>query len=188
MIYILIGPPGSGKSTQSQKIADQPGWDRLVASAILRANADAEKQAQLDAGQMMPDEYTIGLVLKTIATKLTSDPDQKLILDGYPRSVEQIKALSEAQPENLGLLFWLDFATVEAVIDRLQKRGRADDHIAGIKKRLQIYKTNIGPIIETTLQAGIPVVRLCASQTKDQVADQIDCFIKASLKRRGRSV
>ena len=97
MNIIFLGPPGAGKGTQAQIVCQRLGIPQVSTGDMLRAAIAAgtemgrKAKEYMDQGQLVPDEVVIGIVKDRLA-----DPDcQKgYILDGFPRTVEQAKALS----------------------------------------------------------------------------------------------
>lgn len=104
MNLILFGPPGAGKGTQSQFLIERMGMKQLSTGDLFRAaikNQTAlgkEAKGYLDAGKLVPDSVTIGLVRE----ELSRLNGQSFILDGFPRNVPQAEAL-EVLLKELGL-------------------------------------------------------------------------------------
>mgnify|MGYP001246875149 CR=1 FL=1 len=104
MNIIFLGPPGAGKGTQAQFICAKLGIPQISTGDMLRS-AIAEgtptglkAKAFMDAGQLVPDEVVIALVKERIAKP---DAVHGYILDGFPRTVEQAKALKPSLPSML---------------------------------------------------------------------------------------
>ena len=101
---ILLGPPGSGKGTQGERLQDDLELPYYAMGDILRAavkdgtNLGAEAKAYMDRGDFVPDEVVVGVIAERVAKAEASDG---FILDGFPRTVGQAEAL-EAQMEELG--------------------------------------------------------------------------------------
>ena len=99
MKIIMLGAPGAGKGTQAQRIAEKYGIPHISTGDIFRANikngTELGKKAKafMDQGLLVPDELTVDLVMDRI-----SQPDCKegYILDGFPRTIPQAEALTEA--------------------------------------------------------------------------------------------
>jgi len=127
MIVILLGPPGSGKGTQAKRIQQTHGLVQLSTGDMLRAETDSDTEfgrhvkAIMDSGQLVPDEIMIEMIDRRI-----TQPDCRkgFILDGFPRTVPQAKAL-DAMLARRGLkldqviLLAVDEA---ALVDRLSGR------------------------------------------------------------------
>ena len=98
MNLILMGAPGAGKGTQSEKISEKWGIPAIATGDILRAAIKAETElgktakSYIDAGKLVPDETVIGIIKDRLAE---SDCEGGFILDGFPRTVPQAAALDE---------------------------------------------------------------------------------------------
>jgi adenylate kinase len=96
---ILVGPPGAGKGTQAEKLTEDFGLPYLATGNILRAAvADGTElgkkaKAYMDAGDLVPDDLIVDVLLEALAREDTSDG---FLLDGFPRKVSQADALAEA--------------------------------------------------------------------------------------------
>ena len=96
MNVILLGPPGSGKGTQAQKIGEQYHIPQISTGDILRAAVKeqtplgVEAQGYMDQGQLVPDEVVVGIVRERL---IASDCNGGFILDGFPRTLPQAEAL-----------------------------------------------------------------------------------------------
>jgi adenylate kinase len=96
---ILVGPPGAGKGTQAEKLTEDFGLPYFATGNILRAAvADGTElgrkaKAYMDAGDLVPDDVIIGVILEALASEEASDG---FLLDGFPRTVPQADALGEA--------------------------------------------------------------------------------------------
>ena len=101
LTVILLGPPGVGKGTQGALLGDSFGWERVVTGDLLRAarreGTELGKKAQvsMDEGDLVPDHLMVALVKERLE-RLPAD--RGVILDGFPRTVEQAEALAEALP------------------------------------------------------------------------------------------
>lgn len=137
MRILLIGPQGSGKSTQGKLLAEYLKIPYISTGDIFRAIA-AETSAEgirikqiLDSGQLVDDQTVINLIKERI-----SRPDclNGFILDGYPRTLAQAEKINL----NFNKVIYLKISQ-ELVLNRLLKRGRADDTEDLINKRLDLY-------------------------------------------------
>ena len=144
MKIIFLGPQGSGKSTQAKLISDQLKLPYLEAGQLLRdratQNDDLGKRIKsvLDAGHLVDDKITIGIIKDNIRSKGTKG----YLLDGFPRNEVQYNALDS----KVDLVFYVKVSDKEA-IRRLMLRGRSDDANEALKKRLEIYHKQTEPLI-----------------------------------------
>lgn len=153
MRVLLLGPPGAGKGTQAVKLAEKLGIPQISTGELFRRNIEegtklgVEAKRYLDAGDLVPSDLTNELVDDRL-----NNPDAAngFILDGYPRSVEQAKALHEML-ERLGtdIDAVLEFRVSEEVLlERLKGRGRADDTDDVILNRMKVYRDETAPLLE----------------------------------------
>jgi adenylate kinase len=150
---LLLGPPGAGKGTQAEKLSDKLGVPQISTGELFRRNIDRgtklglEAKRYLDAGDLVPSELTNQLVDDRL-----NDPDAAngFILDGYPRSVEQAKALREMlERRGTDIDAVLEFrVSQEELFQRLKGRGRADDTDEVIVNRMKIYRDETAPLLE----------------------------------------
>ncbi|RWA21968.1 adenylate kinase [Mycolicibacterium elephantis DSM 44368] len=150
---MLLGPPGAGKGTQAQKLSEKLGIPQISTGDLFRKNIGentplgVEAKRYLDAGDLVPSELTNKLVEDRISQPDAADG---FILDGYPRSVEQAKALDEMlKKRDTKLDAVLEFAvSEEELFKRLKARGRADDTEEIIHNRMQVYRDETQPLLE----------------------------------------
>jgi adenylate kinase len=150
---ILLGPPGAGKGTQAVRLAEKLGVPQISTGDLFRSNIAAgtelgrQAKQYLDAGDLVPSELTNALVADRIDD---ADAAQGFILDGYPRSVEQARALHdmlEARNKRLDAVLELRVSERE-LLKRLQERGRADDTAEVIHNRMNVYREETAPLLD----------------------------------------
>ncbi|MEG1608985.1 MAG: adenylate kinase [Clostridia bacterium] len=121
MNLIFLGAPGAGKGTQATRVCEKYNIPHISTGDILRANIKAgtplgvEAKSFIDKGLLVPDEVVIGLVQVRLAEK---DCQKGYVLDGFPRTIEQAKALSK-------------FATIEKAINIVVDENMVVERIAG---------------------------------------------------------
>jgi adenylate kinase len=150
---VLLGPPGAGKGTQAEKLEEKLGIPQISTGALFRHNIGEgtklglEAKRYLDAGDLVPSELTNQLVDDRLND---ADVAKGFILDGYPRSVEQAKALhTMLDRRGLNLDAVLEFRVSEdELFQRLKGRGRADDTDDVIRNRMKVYRDETAPLLE----------------------------------------
>jgi adenylate kinase len=109
MKIIMLGAPGAGKGTQARMLAEKYSIPHISTGDIFRANikngTELGKKAKafIDAGALVPDELTIDLVMDRISSE---DCAKGFILDGFPRTINQAKKLTEALSKGSGEIDW----------------------------------------------------------------------------------
>jgi len=159
---VLLGPPGAGKGTQAARLAARFGVPHIATGDIFRANVDRGTplgrmaKGYMDSGELVPDQIVIDIVCDRLA-----QPDCRagFVLDGFPRSVVQARALSR-RLDQLGTP--LDAAVSlevehEELFRRLAARARADDAEQTIRNRLRVFATSNGPLLGCYQQRGLLV-------------------------------
>jgi adenylate kinase len=149
---IFLGPPGAGKGTQAQVLANLLQIPHISTGDILRDNVarqtDLGQKAQsyMDQGELVPDQ----LILEMIQARLSQeDASSGWILDGFPRNVAQAVFLDELLTK-IGLSYDRVISLEvpdEVLVERLLKRLRKDDTEAVIRHRLAVYHEQTAPLI-----------------------------------------
>jgi adenylate kinase len=163
MRLILLGPPGAGKGTQSERLKEKYHISQLSTGDMLRAAVEAatpvglEAKAVMDKGGLVSDDTVVGIVADRIEA-----PDAKagFILDGFPRTVHQAEALAKMlRAKNMDLDAVIELKVDEAaLLDRIAKRVkdalacggtvRADDNPEAFKTRLDAYRAQTAPVAD----------------------------------------
>jgi adenylate kinase len=162
MRLILLGPPGSGKGTQAQRLIKRHGIVQLSTGEMLRAAAAAQTPVGLKAqeimasGSLVPDDIVIGIISDRLDQP---DAARGFILDGFPRTVPQAEALDELlRKKRLKLDAVIELRVnesallqrVESRVAEMRSRGeevRIDDTSEVLTKRLANYRAQTEPLI-----------------------------------------
>lgn len=148
--FVLFGPPGAGKGTQSQKLIDRYQLIHISTGDIFRAHISNQttlgKQVSelISNGHLVPDEITIAM----LEEEVDRNPGAKgFIFDGFPRTVAQAAALDkflEGKGESISAVIALDVDQVELtkrIAERQKLTNRADDQADKLQKRIDEYFT-----------------------------------------------
>ena len=174
---IMIGGPGSGKSTYSEIISKKLGIPHIYTGDMMRKLAqqdtpDGRKVKELlSKGEFAPTD----IVIKAVKERLQQDDAKSgYIFDGFPRSVEQAEKMKQ---QNIGYdhIFNLKVSE-EEVIRRLTVRGRADDKPEIIKNRLKVYHQKTKPLLDYYKDEIVNIT--AEGSTPEKIADQIIFEIK----------
>ncbi|WP_174776812.1 MULTISPECIES: adenylate kinase [Cryobacterium] len=189
---LLIGPPGAGKGTQAERLSEAFDVPAISTGDIFRFNVKNDTalglqvKAFMDAGAYVPDSLTNEIVSDRLQKP---DAVQGFLLDGYPRTQEQVLELDrllEADGTALDAVV-LIVADTEEVVARLLKRaaeqGRADDTADVIRHRLAVYEEQTAPLIDIYSSRGL-VVTVDGLGAVDEVTGRI----LEALAQRGVAV
>jgi adenylate kinase len=166
MKLLLIGPPGAGKGTQASKLSEVFGIPAISTGDIFRENVKnqtplgIEAKSYMDSGEYVPDELTNKLVRDRL-----QNPDcvNGFLLDGYPRTSDQVQELDSILTETNSKLDAVVQLTADTdeVVRRLAKRaidqGRSDDTEDVLRNRLHVYEEQTAPLITVYASRGLLV-------------------------------
>ena len=161
---VLLGPPGAGKGTQAARLSAELGIPAISTGDIFRSNV-AERtelgqraQRYMDAGEYVPDEITNAMVRDRLDQ---ADTSQGFLLDGYPRTLDQVAeldAMLAALDTRLDAVVELtadDDVVVERLLGRAAEQGRADDTDVVIRRRLEVYHEQTAPLADRYATRGL---------------------------------
>lgn len=170
MRLILLGPPGAGKGTQAARLTEKFKIPQLSTGDMLRAAVKAgtpvglQAKAVMDAGGLVSDEIVCGIISDRIEE---ADAANGFILDGFPRTVAQAKALDELLAKKAMDLDAIVELKVDenALLARIEKRAaetlaaggavRADDNPEAFKVRLVSYREQTAPVSAYYASKGV---------------------------------
>ena len=185
MRLILMGPPGAGKGTQASRIADRYGIPPISTGDIFRENVAAGTplgtiaESYMRAGEYVPDDVTDAMVSDRLA-----QPDCRpgFLLDGYPRTLQQVKQLDTtlnhlgARLDGVLVLTAGADELVQRLLDRAREQGRADDTEPVIRRRQALYLQETAPLTVEYAARGL-LAEVDGAGRVDQVTDRLHTAI-----------
>ena len=158
---VILGRQGSGKGTQSLRIAEQFGCVHLSTGDVLRAAVDAGTELGQQAAGIMNAGGLVGddIMIPLVAERLAQDDIMAggVLLDGFPRTAEQangLEAMLTKLEQQLTVAINLD-VPVEEVTQRMMARGREDDTEDAITRRLGLYEEQTAPLLDWFAERGL---------------------------------
>ena len=161
---LIIGPPGSGKGTQAERISERLGVVAISTGDIFRANVKGETplgveaKKYMDAGDSVPDSVTNKMVRDRLSE---DDVEVGFLLDGYPRTTAQVDyldAILADGDQKLDVVLQLtadDEELVKRLLGRAKETGRSDDNEGVIRHRLDLYHGQTEPVVAKYAERGI---------------------------------
>ena len=152
MLIVFVGPPGSGKGTQCELLAQHLGVVHLSTGELFRQQIQqATELGQLaalfiDDGNLVPDHIVVELVRQSLGE---AQYQTGCLLDGFPRSVAQAQALDATVYEHGKQIAMVLALAVpqDILVDRLLQRQRKDDTLETIQQRLDVYQQETQPVL-----------------------------------------
>ena len=158
---VILGRQGSGKGTQSLRIAEQFGCVQLSTGDVLRAAVDAGTELGQQAAGIMNAGGLVGddIMIPLVAERLAQDDIMAggVLLDGFPRTADQangLEAMLAKLEQQLTVAINLD-VPVEEVTQRMMARGREDDTEDAITRRLGLYEEQTAPLLDWFAERGL---------------------------------
>ncbi len=180
MKVLMIAPPGAGKGTQGEVIADHFDIPHIATGDLLRDHVargtelGTSVQHYLDQGELVPDEVVLSMVREAIEAARGGG----YVLDGVPRTMAQARALYEIALEldmtaDVALHLKVEDAElVRRLLGRAAEQSRSDDSEDVIRRRLALYYDVTHPILDWYGERGI-LVSVDARRPADQVGRHI---------------
>ncbi|MDD6777425.1 MAG: adenylate kinase [Bacteroidales bacterium] len=163
---VIFGAPGSGKGTQSERLIENYGLYHISTGEVLRDHIKRGTElgkiadSYISVGKLIPDELMIN-ILADVLDKNAEATGKGVIFDGFPRTIEQAKALKTMlakRGSQVNVVIGLEVPD-EELVDRLVKRGkesgRSDDNLETITKRLEVYHSQTSPLRDFYVAEGL---------------------------------
>lgn len=175
MRLLFVGPPGAGKGTQAERVAERLGIPHISTGEMFRHHVgegtDLGRQVKsiMEAGDYVPDSITSAMLAERISQP---DAEAGYILDGFPRTEPQVDALDDLIGRD-GLDHLVLFTVDEdALVGRMLARGRSDDTEETIRTRFKIYAEQTQPILAVYRDRGL-VVEVDGMGDIDEITDRV---------------
>jgi adenylate kinase len=194
MIGIIFGPPGSGKGTQAARIEDAFGLKHLSTGAILRSEVQRgtelgnEVARIMAAGDLVPDATIVAIVRERLPE---SEAGAGVLLDGFPRTLEQARALDEMLAEEghrLDLVVALEVpekVLVDRILHRAAVEGRADDTREAIGERMHEYHKLTAAVLDHFRRQGVNVAAVDGVGSVEEVFARIQQAFPSPRRKGG---
>jgi adenylate kinase len=190
---VILGPPGAGKGTQGRRISAELAIPHINTGEMYRAAVAAGTELgdrvkpYMDAGALVPDDLTIAVVRERLAQP---DTEAGFVLDGFPRTLAQARALDDIVAEaDRNLTIVLDFQLPEEVAElrllkRAEEQGREDDTPEVIRRRMETMRIP-GELVEYYRAKGI-LVGIHADRSVDEVFAEVQNVLETAAARSPR--
>ena len=182
MIGIIFGPPGSGKGTQAARVEREFHLKHLSTGEILRAEVargteiGKEVARIMAAGDLVPDGIIVDIVRERLPE---AEAGEGVLLDGFPRTIEQARALDEmlaSEGHRVDFVIALD-APENVLVDRILHRaaieGRPDDTREAIAERMHEYHKLTAAVLDYYREEGVRVLVVDGLGDPDEVFERI---------------
>jgi adenylate kinase len=179
---LLLGPQGAGKGTQAKRISEEYGIPHIASGDILRdemaRSTELGRRVQpiYDAGGLVPDDLMIAIIRDRLSR---GDTLPGFVLDGFPRTLTQARALDDMLAEidrELALVLELqvdDAVSRERLLRRARQEGRTDDTPEAIDERLALYHEKTEPLVAYYRAQG-KLVGIHGERDIDEVYSEIE--------------
>jgi adenylate kinase len=173
----VIGPPGSGKTTQAKILAQKLSLPHVYMGGVLReaiergTGLDGQLRKALEEGELVDDDLVLKLFFKRIERE---DCRAGIISDGTPRTLYQARKVEERSPLDKAIFVKTSLAKAK---ERLLERGRADDTEETITHRFQVFTKQTKPILDFYREKG-KLVEVDGNKTVEEVTKEIETKLR----------
>ena len=186
-LFLIIGAPGSGKTTDASLIAERnEGISHYSTGDLLRAESasGSELGKQIESFTSRGNLVPLEIVINTVVTAIKNSADDVVVIDGFPRSVEQMTKLDEvlSSDTSVELASVIEVVVSEEVAkDRVLGRARgADDNAEVFYNRMKVFMGPLKEIQDFYGKKGI-YCQINAERTIDEIVADVDAHIKSKI-------
>lgn len=175
MRLLFLGPPGVGKGTQAARVAEAEGIAHISTGEMFRHHISegsplGERVKRiLDRGDLVPDAVTVEMLMGRL---VEAEAAGGYILDGFPRTLPQARALDEAIGEDTLDGVVVLTAPADVLVERMLARGRVDDTEVSVRNRLVVYERETAPLIGFYQERGM-VLPVAGTGAIEEITDRI---------------
>jgi len=186
-LFLIIGAPGSGKTTDAELIAAKHNdithystGDMFRAEVATGSELGKTIDAYVSKGNLVP----IDIVIKTIVTAIKNAPTPTVVIDGYPRSTEQMEELdkylvTESEVELINVIEVV--VSEEVACDRVLGRARgADDNVDVFNNRMKVYTEPLADL-QAFYGAKNLLTKIDGERSIEEIVDEMDKFIQSKI-------
>jgi adenylate kinase len=176
MNIIVFGAQGTGKSTYAKYIAEKLNVPYIYSGDLFRqmsqqaSTLGQQIKEYVTKGLLVPDDIVISAVKEEL-NKI--DLSRGVVFDGFPRNLKQAQSL----PVEVALIIHITLSE-KIILERLLKRGRSDDTMETIRKRLEIYDKETAPLLKFYGEKGVKMIEIDNTLPVEIVKKQIDDLLK----------
>lgn len=182
-VVFVLGGPGTGKGTMCELAESQLGWTHLSMGDLLRAEREAGGPTAktieeiIAAGKLVPNEITVDLLRKAMERVTRTTGKKNFLLDGFPRSLDNLEGWYETFGRETELpkmlYFECPYEVLEArVLGRAKYTGRCDDNVESLKLRFDTFKAETLPTVEL-FKSKDKCVEIDTSQDRQAVYSRV---------------